>query len=205
MSKTRSKPEVSPRGIFVYPRLNAPDPEYGRYSVKLRLSEEEAQPLRQMIDSAIDAQVEQVKNSGKPKVKRADPPYAVDEDTGDILFNFKMTASGTRDDGTTWTQKPGLKTASLKDFPAEKIIGGGSEGKVAFSVYPFYTKMVGAGVSLRLRAVQIFKLVELNSNYGFEAEDGDDFENSADAPAAPFDSDDDGSDDDNGEAGASDF
>lgn len=177
MSNFKNKTEISPKGIFKYPRLNRPDTKFndaGLYQVKLVVTPEEAQPLVDTIDKAIDAQVEKVKASGevKGRVKRADPPYVVDEKSGDVVFNFKMKATGTRQDGTTFTQKPGLKTASLKDIPVEKIIGGGSEGKVSFSMAPFYTSLVGAGVSLRLKAVQVFKLVEPSYSYGFEAEEG---------------------------------
>lgn len=180
MAKSKAKTEISPKGIFVYPRLNAPDTKFdeaGVYTVKLQLTSDAAQPLMSLIDEAITAQVAQVKTENKGKTpKRAAPPYTVDEDTGDVSFNFKMKATITSKDGTTFTQKPALKTASLKDLPESKLIGGGSEGKVAFTIAPYYTAMVGAGVSLRLRAVQVFKLVEPSFSYGFEAEDGEEFD-----------------------------
>jgi len=48
--------------------------------------------------------------------------------------------------------------------------------KVSAELIPYYTAMAGAGVSLRLRAVQITKLVEGGSGnakgYGFGEEDG---------------------------------
>lgn len=185
MSKPKSETKISPKGIFVYPCLNRPDTKFdeaGIYSVKLKLSAEEAKSLMEEIDKAIDKSVEKTKASGevKGKVKRADAPYVEDEESGTVVFNFKMKANGKRADGTAFTQKPGLKCTKringkpqVVDVPSDKLIGGGSEGKVAFSVSPFYTKLVGAGVSLRLKAVQMFKIVEPSYSYGFEAEEID--------------------------------
>ena len=55
-------------------------------------------------------------------------------------------------------------------------VWSGSEMKVSAELVPYYTAMVGAGVSMRLRAVQITKLVEGgNGNakgYGFGEEEG---------------------------------
>lgn len=187
MSKPKSKIEISPKGIFVYPRLTGePDTKFnsnGVYSVKLRLSAEVGQPLVDQIDAAIEAKYQEVKAAvaaGKitfkkkgEQVNKADEPYFVDDETGDIIFNFKMNASGKRQDGTEFTQTPALKDAKLKPLPAKICIGGGTEGKVAFTIDPFFkSNKVGVGVSLRLRAAQIIKLVEPSFNYGFEAEDG---------------------------------
>ena len=51
-------------------------------------------------------------------------------------------------------------------------VWSGSEMKVSAELIPYYTAMAGAGVSMRLRAVQITKLVEGGSSnakgYGFD-------------------------------------
>ena len=187
------KNKVTPRGVMVYPCLTKPDTKFdaaGRYKVGLRLPAEVAQPLVDEIDAAIDAKVEEVKASGKVKgkVKRVDPSYSVDEETGDVTFNFKMKASGKRQDGTTFTQKPTLKKHDLTDIGTDVRIWGGSEGKVAFELCPFYTGGLGAGVSLRLKGVQVLKLVTGGGDCGFEKEDGEDF----DGDSAGADSDSDG-------------
>ena len=72
MEKTKAQSEVSPKGVFQYPRLTTPDTKFnanGVYGLKLRLTSEAAQPLVEMIDAAIEAQVESVKASGKVKGK----------------------------------------------------------------------------------------------------------------------------------------
>jgi len=51
-------------------------------------------------------------------------------------------------------------------------VWSGSEMKVSAELIPYYTAMAGAGVSMRLRAVQVTKLVEGGSSnakgYGFD-------------------------------------
>ena len=191
MGKPKSKTEVTPKGIFVYPCLNKPDTKFdeaGLYTVKLKLSVDEAQPLMDMIGKAMDAQVEKVKASGevKGKVKRADPPYVEDEESGTVTFNFKMKASGKRKDGTTFTQKPTLKKHDLTDVDPDVRIWGGSEGKVAFEMVPFYTGGLGAGVSLRLKGVQVLKLVTGGGDCGFTAEEGEDFDSDNSGDSSEF-------------------
>ena len=54
-------------------------------------------------------------------------------------------------------------------------IWGGSEVKVNGYVAPYFTSMVGAGVALRLRAVQVIQYVEGSQGaerFGFGEEDG---------------------------------
>lgn len=186
-----SKNKVTPRGVFVYPCLTKPDTKYnpeGVYSVKLRLPAEVAQPLVDEVVAAIDAKVEEVKASGKVKgrIKRVDPSYVVDEETGDVTFNFKMKASGKRKDGTTFTQKPTLKKHDLTDVGPDVRIWGGSEGKVAFEMVPFYTGGLGAGVSLRLKGVQVLKLVTGGGDCGFTAEEGEDFDSDNSGDSSEF-------------------
>lgn len=214
MSKTKVKTEISPKGVFVYPWLTKPDTEYnaaGEYKVSLRVSAEEAQPLMEKIDAAIKANHDAVVKEKGKKVKRVDPPYTVDEDDNTVVFKFKMTASGKRkDSGEDWSQKPGLKSntkgpdGKLADLPDDVSIWGGTEGKVAFSIFPYFVAGTGAGVKLRLKAVQVIKLVSGGSDYGFDEEpgedgEGDSFEDDTEGFA------DGGSEDDSGSASDGDF
>jgi hypothetical protein len=176
----------TPAGIAKYPKLFTPDTKFkkeGEYSVKLILQGEDAATLtgsidRGLADSLTEAKLD-AKNKGK-KIKPADAPYkaVVDDEgneTGETQFTFKMNAAGTRKDGTAWTRRPMVfdaKGAVVKDAK----VGGGSKIKVAYEMSKFYTPLVGAGVSLRLEAVQIITLVEYGNRdakgYGFEAEEG---------------------------------
>lgn len=177
---------TTPIGVAVYPRVERADTKFdkaGVYSVKLRLSSAEGGPIIKMIEHGIDTAVASAKekNPGK-KVKRADAPYSVDDDSGDYLINFKLKASGKTKEGKEFTQKVSVFDAKGKPFLNSKI-GGGSRIRVGFEMGEFYTALIGAGVTLRLRAVQVIDYTEYNGgdakSYGFGEEDG--FES---APAA---------------------
>lgn len=61
----------------------------------------------------------------------------------------------------------------MKPAPKDGLeVWGGSELVVSFRLVPFYTAGVGAGVSHRLEAIQLLKVVTGNSanaeEYGFE-------------------------------------
>ena len=76
--------------------------------------------------------------------------------------------------GETFENKPAIFDAN--GIPAKDVnVWGGSELKVSAELIPYYTSMVGAGVSMRLRAAQVIKLVEGGNNstgYGFKKEEG---------------------------------
>lgn len=190
---------TTPKGVAVWPKVNEPDTKFdaaGVYQIKLRLEGEEAQALRTQLDEAIAANLKTVKDENKgKKIKIADTPYALELDaeeneTGAILFNFKMKASGKKKDGTTFTQKPLLFDALAKPLAADKRVGGGSVVKVGYEVNPFYVAAVGAGVSLRLKAVQVLELREFGgdaASFGFTAEEAEeaDMSEAVDAAETP--------------------
>ena len=138
----------------------------------------------QMAESLTEANDEQklaaaqAKKEGKSvpkKPKSADPPYQIEED-GSFVFSFKMTASGKRTkDGSTWTASPAIFDAQGKPAVALRI-GGGSALVISFEFYRFYTALIGAGVSLRMAAVQVLELVEWGrrdaEGFGFAQEEG---------------------------------
>lgn len=195
---------TSPRGIASYPHLNKPDTKFdadGVYTIKVVVSkkDEKAKALIKLIDTEMAAVLKLAKDEAKgPKaVKKVKPcedkPYSfeTDEDdkpTGNVVFTFKMKASGkNRKTGETFNQKPAVFDASAKPLINAKI-GGGSEVKVSFEIVPFYQVKIGAGVSLRMSAVQVLKLVEWGTGdgtyYGFENEAPEEDEDSDDEDEA---------------------
>ena len=182
--------KITPAGVALYPKLNEPDTKFkaeGQYSVKLRLSAEDAQELIDEIDSLADAAFEEAlaeaKNEReKKKIKRADPAYSAEEDedgkeTGNFLFNFKMAASGvSKKTGKEWTRTCPVFDAKRKPIDLKTVqIGSGSVVKVAYVLSPFSTA-IGVGVSLRLEAVQVLERREWGSRdasaFGFGDEEG---------------------------------
>jgi hypothetical protein len=133
--------------------------------------------------------------------------FADDEgnETGEVAFTFKRKASGVnKKTGKPWVAKVPLYDAAGKPVDRTKVqVWGGSEIKVAFELNPFYTDLVGAGVSLRLVGVQIIKLVSggerTAESMGFSAEDGytytpDEFPSDSGDDAAPVSGDEDDGD-----------
>jgi len=218
MAKQKRDRRVSPAGTAIYPHLNTPDTTFdtaGTYSVKLRFTGEAEDTMRNLLDdlyAKAQAQAkEELKEKGKKgKIRPGPEPYseADDDDAeGGIVVNFKMRASGERKDGSKWTASPKIFDAKGTPCP-EARIGGGSTLKIAYEPNLYFVPALGAGVSLRLSAVQVIELVEWGggsaSDFGFDEEDGfeaPDQENAFD----PTDEDDDSDADVDGDDDDDDF
>ena len=188
MERTKRQILTSPKGVAKYITVITPDTKFkaeGEYRVTLLLPKDsdEAKSLIAKIEVGMQESMAAAtkENKGK-KVKSAVAPYKDDTDkegneTGNVAFTFKAKASGKRQDGTEWDFKPTLYDAKGARLTTLKAVWGGSEVKVAFEIRPYFTQMVGAGVTLSLQAVQIIKLVTGTggrdaSAYGFGAEEG---------------------------------
>jgi hypothetical protein len=200
----KRKNYVTPVGIAIYPWLNPtrPDTKFkpqGEYRTKLRLAGEDAEAMITHLDALFDQAVEAEKKtafeSARSKklaltmanfertFKLADRPYvAVADDegneTGEYDFNFKSNASFV-DKKTGETIKIKLHLfdcAKPKPQPTKDVPFGGSELIISYQVVPFYTATVGAGISLRLSAVQVVKLVTSGGgsgeSFGFGSAEG---------------------------------
>ena len=165
---------TTPKGIAQYPWLSKPDTKFseeGEYKVSLILSKEEAIPILKQINEVFAENVaaETKKNGGKD-IKKAPPPYMEQLDdagnsTGKVILKFKSKAA----------YKPAIFDA--KGIPMiDSNVWGGSEIKINGSIAPYYTPLIGAGVALRLRAVQVIQYVDAStgaaSKFGFEEEVG---------------------------------
>lgn len=190
---------ISPAGKSMYPRLAEPDTKFkaeGEYSVRLLLTEQDALPILERCEAlrqqAFDEEVEKVRaekpkmslDKIKEKITLADLPIRAyedpetGEDTGLYQINFKMVASGvSKKTGRPWSRHPAVFDSQNKAVDPKKVqIWSGSILKVAYSLEPFCTSAVGAGVSARLEAVQIIELVSGGNRdaagYGFGAQEG---------------------------------
>ena len=201
MAANKKQQIVTPKATAVYPWLNTPDTKFnmdGEYKVTLKIGSEKAAPLIEKIDGVI-ADYKQEQATKDPKVGRyADmPPYEEEVDdqgnlTGNVLFKFKQKAKIHTKDGRTIDMKVALFDAQRT--PTDVIVGGGSEIKVAATLWPYVlptTKSVG--VSLRPSAVQILTLVSAGGSKMadlFDSEDGFVASNTNAAPS--FDEEEDG-------------
>lgn len=211
--------QISPVGIAVWPWVNKADTKYdedGVYRVKLACdpNEPKAAALVKAIDAGVqkalaDQKAEDEKGSTKRKYKvMEDLPYAMekndaDEETGRILFSFKLKAKGKTKEGEIYDRKVALFNADGSALT--KMVGGGSKLQISYELNTFYipTKSGGAGVSLRMEAVRVLELVEYNGRdakgYGFDTDDeysGAGDEDESPATAAKAGTDDDEDDDD---------
>ena len=162
---------TTPAGIAQYPWLSTPDTKFsetGDYKVSLVLTKEAALPIIKQIKDVFMENVESEtkKNKGK-EIKKANPPFAEELDdegkaTGNIIIRFKSS------------YKPSMFDSKANPM-VDVNVWSGSEIKVNGSIAPYHTALIGAGVSLRLRAVQVITLVEGGQSaggYGFEEQEG---------------------------------
>ena len=167
--------KVSVAGEAIYPHLMKPDVrfnEHGEFKVTLKIDKQDASQMVKETDQAIEDSLAKAEkdNKGK-KVKSAPKPYK--EESGNVFFKFKMRASGkNKKTNESFSQRPALFDAKKNPIPASQSIWGGSLMKVAYQLIPYHTPMLGAGVSARLKAVQVLKLVEGQSQNVFKEEDG---------------------------------
>lgn len=196
MAATRKKKVlvVTPTGLAVWPHLHSPDTKFdkdGVYRVQLAYDAEskEATTLVKQIDAWVEKAIAEenkalVEGGKKAKAvssfKRADLPYKMElndegEETGRMLFNFKLKAKGKTREGEVFERRVALYLSSGAPLPKDKKIGGGSKVQVSYEPNPFYTGGLGAGVSLRMEAVMVHELVEWAqrdaAGYGFDVDD----------------------------------
>lgn len=169
----------SPKGIARYPYLNTPDTKFnpeGDYKVTLVLdNNDETSRFIASLYEVLEQAIAQAKkdNPGK-KIKVATLPINDEAEEGKTYINFKLKANVTPRNGAPFSQKPAL--FDTKGNPINEEIGDGSTIRVAFEASSFYTATVGAGLTLRLKAVQVLSLVPIDetsfSLFGFVQEDG---------------------------------
>lgn len=206
---------TSPAGKAIYPKLQEADTKFkpeGEYSVKLILSEAAAARILEQCEAAQEEAFQEEfekQQAKKPKmkaekiaaeIKRAPLPVKPYEDpetgeeTGEWVVLFKTKASGINKKGEKWERKVPLFDAKAQPISGKLApIWSGSVLKVSYSVDPFCTA-IGAGVTLRIQAVQVLELKSGGTRdageYGFDAEeDGysytpvdDTYDDAADAP-----------------------
>ena len=170
---------LTPTATAKFAHLNKPDTQFnkgGVYHVTLIIPKDDASELVDQIKSIAKKHVKRMKED-KPTVKAAPLPFkdAVGEDgtpTGELEFKFKMNATGGQGQDQ-WTQRPHLVDAEKK--PMTENIGHGSKVRVSGEIVVYNSPSYGAGVSLRLKAVQVIELREYSSaggDWGFDKVEG---------------------------------
>ena len=172
MSQTTNISEI---GEAIYPHLNKPDvrfSEAGEYKVTLKVAKSDATEMLKLYNSAIEDALKLAEQNHKGKgIKNAPKPFTEENDY--VFFKFKMKATGVNQKTKEkFSQRPQLFDAKKNPIPLSTLIWGGSKMRVAYNLVPYYTPMLGAGITARLKAVQVISLVEGKDSNLFSKEDG---------------------------------
>lgn len=157
---------TTPPLYAIWPNLNTPNLKFdakGVYDVTVLLDPKEEthaafiHSIEEMYEKAISDMAAEHK---KPKIKRADSPIrpVTDKegnDLGTFKIKFKLAASGETKDGRKYERKPALFGADGKPFTG--VVGHNAKVRVAFKPTAFFAAALGAGLSLRLEAVQVLE------------------------------------------------
>lgn len=168
---------TTPKGIAKYPYLATPDTQFstlGDYKVTLDVPKEAAEKLvltlRRLHADNVEAITEKTGKAPqitttKQGVERPIPMDEItDKDGNEIVsFRFKMKPQYTTKTGDVVNQKPTLFDSKVQLLPITTMVGDGSTIKVSFTAAA-YLAPIGAGVSLRLQAVQVLELVAKKEN-----------------------------------------
>jgi len=157
---------VTPKGEFRWPHIMVADTTYkaeGQFHIKVLLSGSEAEDLQEIIDTA-HADWKKKCQQKSAKTWQEYMPYKVSLDSDGMEegteFHFKLKASGTNGrTGETFTQRPVVVGPKNEPIATTIKVGNGSIGRVAYEIAP-YEHGSSLGLQLRLRMVQVLKLVE---------------------------------------------
>ena len=185
MKKQQYVTHTTSEGIANYPYLFSPDTKFdkdGLYRTKLTLPKIQSSERVKLIDKTID---EERKKHRKGKVSPY-KPYKKLKD-GSVEFTFKLKAKVKPKSGADFEQRPKIFDAKGQPIVENLSVYSGTKMKVAYQVIPYHTNMLGTGVSLRLKAVQIIELVQgkngsgeqAEEQFGFSSEDGFEIEPSS--------------------------
>jgi|TARA_R110000822_G_scaffold248062_1_gene375825 hypothetical protein len=167
--------KISALGEAIYPHLNKPDVKFseaGEYKVTLKVNKSDASKMLGEYKQAIDDSLIKAEKENKGKTIQSAPiPYTEEGDY--VFFKYKLKATGTNfKTKEKFSQRPALFDAKNNPIDNSILIFGGSKMKIAYSLVPYFTPMLGAGITARIKAVQVIELVEGKQMNLFDKEDG---------------------------------
>lgn len=176
---------VTPAGVALYPYLIEPDTKFnpdGEYRLKLRVPADQSTALIEKLEGIRD----EYRKTLEPKVQKTFKTEEVFEkelddngdETGNVIFKFKLKAKVTPKQGKPFTQRPSLFDSVKNDITGKlDALWSGSVLKISGEVAAYSNPTnKSIGLSLRPRGVQILKLVKGGQrdadSYGFGEEEG---------------------------------
>lgn len=174
------------KGKATWAKVHEPDTRYvpeGVFSINVSVPEAESSALCEQLEGVLKEYADKLVKE-QPKLKATlsiRNPFETEYDddgnkTGDVLFKPKMKALITTRDGKQYPRTVAVVDAKRNPIDKTTLIGNGSVVKAAFEVAPYYVAAQKvAGLTLRLKAVQVLELKEFGNNSAtslFEEEDG---------------------------------
>lgn len=173
-------------GSAQWAKVFEPDTKFnplGDYSINLQMPVAQAAEMSEKLEAIVQAKFNEAVEAD-PRLKNTlttqdvcQPVYdrETGDDTGNVEFKFKLKAKIQKRDGTWYEQQPAVLDSKKVPMTNDILIGNGSRVKVAFEPIPYVMASTKkAGVSLRLKAVQVIDLVEYGNSAAsvFDEEDG---------------------------------
>mgnify|MGYP003632974378 FL=1 len=173
-------------GNALWAKVFEPDTKFnplGDYSINIQMPVADAAAMSEQLEGIVQAKFNEAIKAD-PRLKNTlsttdvcQPVFdrETGDDTGLVEFKFKLKAKVQKRDGTYYEQQPAVLDAKKTPLSKDVLIGNGSKVKVAFEPIPYVMSSTKkAGVSLRLKAVQVIDLVEYGSSASsvFDEEDG---------------------------------
>lgn len=168
---------TTPKGVAQWPNLQVPDTKFnedGEYRTKLVIAsgyEEFKEKLDGLLEESVALAEKAEAEKEKPGKVETNAPYEINEE-GAMVLSFKCNAQYTsKKDGKVVKVKPVLVDGKGKPITKLLKIGSGSVIKVNFETYPYIIPAqpkrkipATAGIGMRLKGVQLCKLVEWGSS-----------------------------------------
>jgi len=208
-NKRRIEQVTTPVGIAAgFPKIKVADTKFvadGVYTAQVILTPDQFGGLKKKIDDAVEGVFGEQKKKlmsgdGKSKNKAKEltafypyePEYDDEGDeTGNLIFKSKMNAHVKTSTGKEWDQRPSVWDAQGNELKGSAIpeVWNGSHIALSVGLNGFYKADTNqAGISLRLYAVQVVKLVSAGGgsaeSHGFGT-----YEEGFTADTSPFEDD----------------
>lgn len=167
---------TTPTGESVFVKVHEPDTTYGKpgsFTATIKISAEAAEEFKVMLAPHIKNALRQLKSEGAEVTKETlNLPLKTQED-GTVLVTAKVKAGGkNRKTGEDFFNR--VEVLDIEGEQAKSdLIGRGSKVKLTADVVPYNFDKDGktfAGISFRLKAIQVLKLEAVETKAAKKAE-----------------------------------
>jgi len=143
----------------------------GKYSITVGFTDDESKQFHEAIDKVWADFLEENGQDKEFKLSSYNSPTKTINDKTYFVFKKNVSITSKETDQPVKLYVPIFDSSNKNCTKKVGSIGRDSQVRIAFSYYPFYMTSSNYGVSLRLHAIQIVKLVPIVSRgekYGFD-------------------------------------